>query len=148
MHIIITGFCHKSIATREVSLSRSEDGTIGMGVTARLQFAAPTNEGMTFRLCLSQGEIIMYSSTIPNPSSAQYIWNDTVTANTCLTVFYDILSEHHQNRRQNSTESNMTLLYITLEGQDEVNRFTFSSSKAFGMYCIHCTRAEYELNSY
>ena len=128
----LIGFYHKSIATQEVSLSTSEDGTIGMGVTARLQFAAPTNEGMTFRLCLSQGEIIIYSSTIPNPSSAQFIWNDTVTANTCLTVFYDI-SEHHQNRQQNSTESNMILLYITLEGQDEVNGFTFNSSKAFGM---------------
>ena len=109
-----------------------------MGITARLQFAAPTNEGMTFRplVCLSQGGITIYFSTIPNPSSAQHIWNDTVTANaSCLTVFYDI-SEHHQNRkqiRQNSTESNITLLYITLEGQNEVNRFTFNSSKAFGM---------------
>ena len=103
-----------------------------MGVTARLRFAAPTFERMTFRLCLSQGEIIIYSSTIPNPSSAQYIWRDTVTVNACLTVFYDI-SGHHQNRRQNSTESNITLLYITLEGQDEVNGFTFNSSKAFGM---------------
>ena len=109
-----------------------------MGITARLQFAAPTVEGMTFRLCLSQGEITIYSSTIPNPSSAQCIWNDTVTTNACLTVFYDI-SRHHQNRkqiRQNSTESNITLLYITLEGQDEVNKFTFNSSKAFGMLLL------------
>ena len=128
-------FCHKSIATQDVSLSTSEGGTIGVGITARLQFAAPTIEGMTFRLCLSQGEIIIYSSTIPNPSSAQYIWRDTVTTNTCLTVFYNIRG-HHQNRkqkRQTSTESDMMLLYITLEGQDEVNRFTFNSSKAFGM---------------
>ena len=129
-------FSHKSIATQEVSLSTSEDGTIAVGITARLQFAAPTIERMTFRLCLSQGEIIiLYSSTIPNPSSAQYIWRDTVTANTCLTVFYNIRG-HHQNRkqkRQTSTESDMMLLYITLEGQDEVNRFTFNSSKAFGM---------------
>jgi hypothetical protein len=98
-----------------------------MGVTARLRFAAPVVEGMTFRLCLSKGEIIIYSSTIPNPSSAQYIWQDTVTANTCLTVFYDISG-------QTSTESDMMLFYITLKGQDEFNKFTFNSSKAFGAY--------------
>ena len=81
-----------NIATQDVSFSTAEDGTIGMGVTARLRFIVPVAEGMTFRLCLSQGQITIYSSTTPNPNSAQYIWRDTVTANaellprTCLTV--------------------------------------------------------------
>ena len=98
-----------------------------MSVTARLRFTAPVAEGMTFKLCLKQGQITIYSSTTPNPNSAQYIWRDTVTANaeliprTCLTVFYEI-SQNDTNRQlkqQNSTD--VVSLYITLEGHDELN---------------------------
>ena len=134
-----------SVATQDVSFSTAEDGIIGMGVTARLRFAAPVAEGMTFRLCLSHGQITIYSSTIPNPNSAQYIWRDTVTANTellpptCLTVFYEVSrnDSNRQHKRQISTD--VVSLYVTLEGQDELNKFTFNSSNGnvtfpIGMY--------------
>ena len=111
-----------------------------MGTTARFQFLVPTAEGMTFELCLRQGQIIIYSSTTPNPSSVQYIWRNTVTADvqyinpTCLTVFHEISGNftNRQHKRQISTH--MVSLYITLEGQDNLNIFTFNSSRGNGIF--------------
>ena len=124
-------------ATPTIPISTFKNGTIPMNATARFLYTVPAAEGMTFRLCLSEGQVTIYASTIPNPSSAQYTWRHTVRANvlhlTCQSTFYNFynnLNEPNFNRRRKRQQiSNDTMsLYITLEGQDDVNRFTFNGS--------------------
>ena len=110
---------------------------------ARFRFTVPVSEGMTFRTCLRDGEVTIYASTIPNPSSAQYIWHQTLRADgdlQCLSTFYDI-EFNNQRRKRRQISSDTVSLYITLEGQDDVNEFTFNSSvgntaQNFGMNFI------------
>ena len=124
--------------TTDVSLSTPEDGSLGPGVTARLRITASVAQGMTFRLCLSAGQIVIYASTRPNPSSAHYIWHYNVSANAfpinCLTQYYDLrgtssvsVNENRRRKRQQALSDTISV-YITLEGQEDINTFTFNSS--------------------
>ena len=123
-------------ATPEVTVSTPEEGTIGLGVTSRLRYTAPVAEGLTFRLCLRNGHIIIYASTLPNPSSALYDRRETVRASahpiTCLTMFYEFgsrsTSEENRRRKRQLPPTETFSLYITLEGQDDINDFIFNSS--------------------
>ena len=103
---------------------------------------------MTFRLCVRNGRIVLYASTIPNPSSAQFGWRETVRATAhsirCSTLFYNLTLEDNQSqggntevsgndfgrrkRRQVSSDSATVTVYVTLEGQEEMNEFNFNSS--------------------
>lgn len=120
--------------TPEVSLSQLESGTIEEGASTRLRLIAPAADGVTFRLCIRRGRIILYASTIPNPSSAIYDWYDEVTATaqplTCSTTFFDLTlgQSTSENRKRRQLLSVTATLYITLEGQDDINEFTFNSS--------------------
>lgn len=119
--------------SQDVSISEPASGILERGVTTRLRFVTPVADGITFRLCLTSGRIVIYASTIPNPSSAQYGWRDEVIAAahplTCLTSYFDPQSEDDTNKRKRRrTSVTVTLsLYITLEGQDEKNEFSFDS---------------------
>ena len=154
-----------SIAFQELSLSEEEGGTLKRGATTRLQytFQNETNHNLTFRLCVTKGRIIIYASSIPNPGSAQYDERDELNHNpffpiTCLTkVYYQIndgnsntfggqtVGNNYQNgrckRRQTTTEPEFApAIYITLEGQDDINEFNFNSSEgsvAFGRCMLH-----------
>lgn len=143
-----------SIAFQEVSLSEKEGGTLQRGATTRLQYTFQNKTNLTFRLCVAKGRIIIYVSSIPNPSSAQYDERDEINRNpffpiTCLTkVYYQInggksnifggqttsVGNSYQNgrrkRRQTTTEPEFApAIYIILEGQDDINEFNFNSSE-------------------
>ena len=122
-------YCNNT-ATTSVNISTLEEGVLIMNATARFRFTVPVTKGMTFRICLSDGEVTIYASTIPNPSSAQYTRRHTLRADgdlRCLSTFYDF--EFKNRRRKRRQISNDTVsLYITLEGHDDVNEFTFNSS--------------------
>ena len=122
-----------------MSFSDLQSGTLERDASIRLRFIAPVTEGLTFRICIRQGRIVIYASTIPNPSSAQYGWRGEVTADsTCLTTFYDIRGETNTQSVQNgrrkkrqsldSSASDTIPFYISLEGLDDVNVFSFNSS--------------------
>lgn len=101
-----------------------------MNATARFRFAVPVAEGMTFRICLSDGQVTIYASTIPNPNSALYTRRQTLRADddlSCLKTFYDF-EFNNQRRKRRQTSNDTASLYITLEGQDDINEFTFNSS--------------------
>ena len=122
-------------ATQDLNLEDEESGSLEQGATIRLRYVAPVTLGMTFRLCVEEGRIIVYASTIPNPSSAQYGWRDEVTASahplTCLTTFYNLApmqSNRGGTRRRRQTVDDTTSLYITLEGRDGINDFSFDSA--------------------
>ena len=131
VYMEINSICHT--ATQTVTVSMQEEGEIEMGVTTRLRYTVPVAEGMTFRLCLRNGQIIIYASTLPNPSSAQYTWRDIVTASaqpiSCLTMFYELrMSEDNKRRKRRQLTASTASLYITLEGQGDKSEFIFNSS--------------------
>ena len=142
--------------------SEQASGTLEMGATTRLRYKFEAERNLTFRLCVSNGRIIVYASSIPNPNSAQYEERDEVNHMptlqiTCLTkIYYRIDGESNSlggqtnevennyfrkcKRRQVSSELETSIIYITLEGQDDINEFNFNSSEGsitFGKYYIH-----------
>ena len=129
MQLIIIINCNNT-ATTSIPISTEEKGVIAMNATARFRFTVPVAVGMTFNICISDGEITIYASTIPNPSSAQYTRHNTLRADDdllCLSTFYDF--EFTNQRRKRRQISNDTVsLYITLKGENDVNEFTFNSS--------------------
>ena len=122
-------YCNNT-ATTSIPISTEEKGMIAMNATARFRFTVPVAVGMTFNMCISDGEITIYASTIPNPSSAQYTRHHSLRADgdlRCLSTFYDF--EFTNQRRKRRQISNDTVsLYITLKGQNDINEFTFNSS--------------------
>ena len=118
--------------SQDVTLQQLESGTLERGATARLRFTVPADEGLTFRLCISEGRIVIYASTIPNPNSAQHNWRDAVRANAhpinCLTSFYEITESNNRRKRRQLPSPELATIYISLEGQEEVNMFNFNSS--------------------
>ena len=120
----------------DVSISEPASGILHKHVTARLKIIVPVEEGLTFRLCVRRGQVIIYASTLPNPSSVQYDWRDTVMASvhpiTCLTRIYELQLDDNEivrnnNKRKRRQIAESATLYITLEGQDVVNEFSFDS---------------------
>ena len=128
---------------QEVDVSRVERGILDRDSVVRLRFEASVTNGLTFRICIRQGRIAVYASTTPIPSSAQYGWrgevSDDLTFIPCLTTFYDILGEilsveidndGQRKKRQSSDPSFDSIpFYVTLEGLNDVNIFTFNSSE-------------------
>ena len=140
--------------------SEQASGTLEMGATTRLRYIFEAERNLTFRLCVSNGRIIVYASSIPNPNSAQYEEQDEVNHMpslqiTCLTKIYYRVDDGESNsfegqtneaenndflkrkRRQVTSELETSIIYITLEGQDDINEFNFNSSEGsvtFGKY--------------
>lgn len=135
MHaIIILLFYSLHAASQDIHLSDSADGSLERGAVARLRYITPVVQGMTFRLCIRNGRIVLYASTIPNPSRVQYMWLEEVEANAhpinCITQLFELtgVSNRRRRRRQLASDSATRILYITLEGQEDVNKFSFNSS--------------------
>lgn len=140
-------------AFQDVRLSEEESGTLESGATAKLKFTFEAEETFTFRLCVTNGRIIIYASSMPNPSSALYDQRDEIShipsfPITCLTkIYYDLsrgVAGTNQGGGQTSINENnnfgrrkrrqispgfATAIYITLEGQDDINEFKFNSSR-------------------
>ena len=55
----------------------------------RISFSPPAEEGITVRICIHEGQIVLYVSTsIPNPSAAFYDWSKTLKAPNISTPQY------------------------------------------------------------
>ena len=123
------------IGSQDTTTSELRNGSLIRHATLRLRFTTPVDEGLTFRLCISEGQIIIYASTTPNPSNAQYERRDEVSADRnfpCLSIFYETQSEgigRRKRRQALSDSTKSTSLYISLEGQDDMNVFSFNSSE-------------------
>ena len=125
-----------------IEVGELEEGTLEKGSSVRISFEAPAEEGITVRFCVLRGKIALYASTsIPNPSVALHEWVDIITAEenqhsiTCHTSFYDLnLPDLNQaNRRKRETEETIIVtLYISIEGQENLNEFQLNSSYGGG----------------
>ncbi len=103
----------------------------------RISLEPPAEDGITVRLCIHRGRVVLYASTtVPNPSAALHEWVDIVTAPenqhsiACHTSFYDLnkrdLNQVPRAKRQ--TEETTVTLYISIEGQENLNEFQLNSS--------------------
>ena len=123
------------------------------GGSVRISFSAPAEEGITVRLCVHEGQIILYASTsVPNPSAALHDWNTTIRAPeyqhtlVCSSTFFNnlgspnLISENilSRGRRQTGENSNDSVtLYLSVEGLENFNEFSLNSSQGkfnFGMH--------------
>ena len=125
-----------------------------MGSTSRLRFTGPGDEGVTVKICIDRGVIIVYGSyTVPNPNAALHDFSATlnatggeVMASSCLVSHVnssDIARSMRDcsycrpntlGRRRRQADEEVTI-YITIEGvSDTESQFTVNSSfgDAFG----------------
>lgn len=122
-----------------------------MGSVTRLEFSGEGSEGVTVRICISEGVIVIYGSyTIPNPSAALNDFSTVLSAvmpTTCFATHATLddisgddtcslcaASEPVKKKRQADDEM-MVTVYITIEGMSETeSQFSVNSSlgEAFG----------------
>jgi len=145
-----------------VMMEEEQNGVIPMGSVSRLRFSGPGNEGVTVRICIDQGVIIVYGSyTVPNPNAALYDFSrilraaeGEVTPSNCLISHVNI-EDVARNRRDCSQcgttntsggrgrkkrqagkdEAPIVTVFITIEGASDMeNHFSVNSSfgTAFG----------------
>ncbi len=132
-----------------------------MGSVTRLAYTAPVDEGVTVKICIDQGAIVVYGSyTVLNPSSALHDFSEILTAaegevmpSRCLVshiTMEDVLRNSRdcsqcgdiaarRKRQLPDEETMMVTVYIAIEGaSDAENQFSINSSigSAFGMLYI------------
>ena len=142
-------------------------GEIGMGVTSRLEFPGSRDTGVSVRICVDRGVVIVYGSyTSPNPNAAMHDFseilravNGVVTPASCLTSYATIndvggqeddlcnecisnlLPERRKRQANEEERERDVVIYITIEGaSDALNQFTVESEigGAFGKKELTC----------
>ena len=139
-----------------------DNGALNMGSVSRLEFSGPADEGVTVRICIEQGVIVVYGSyTIPNPTAALHDFSEILSAAdgeltpvSCFTksaTLDDIMGGSEEEgctlcdaplprrkKRQAEEEEEATVtVYVTIEGASESeNQFSVDSTTGtrFGKY--------------
>lgn len=124
-----------------------QNGAVSMGSISRLQFPGPRMEGVTVRICVKVGAVMVYGSyTTPSPSAALNDFSEVLgTEKTCLTLHATTSSGSNENSCSLCNSRNewqagemtgeMLMMYATIEGISETeSRFSVNSSvgNAFG----------------
>lgn len=102
-----------------------------MNSVSRLRFTGSGNEGVTARICLDQGEIVVLgSSTYSTPSAALHDFRQVITAGDCRNFF---ASTAHVNsaRCNRNSRANETTLYLTIQGASTTDS-QYSIDSSFG----------------
>ncbi len=140
-------------------MEREQSGEVGMGATARLRISGPGSEGVSIRICIDRGVIVVYGSyTSPNPNLALHDFSQElsapdgeVTPASCLTSYItlddvnarsedeDVCSVCRSTlpgrRKRQVSEETEVVVYITIEGvSDTINQFNINTQigSAFG----------------
>lgn len=128
------------IAATPVQVGNESHITVGGNGTERLSFSTLLEEGITIRICITAGRLLLYASTtVRNPSEALSNWQGAITtvnltSINCLTSFFH--NVHNKRRKRAVTESERGMLYLTIEGVENSNEFTVNSENGnvtFGM---------------
>lgn len=113
-----------------------------LGTVSYFQYQLP-DEGMTLRLNVAEGRIILYGSTkIQNPNSALYeIRLETESNEDVFISPADIVSDDGiivKRSRARREQSNLTMIYITIEGLHNNNSYiletTFGDTSTCKLY--------------
>ena len=133
-----------TIERSAVSIGEEQNGTISANSTARLEFSGSGAEGVTIRICIERGAIMVHGSyTDPNPSAAYYDFSylltaaeGEVTASSCSTTHVtmdDVARTTEEcdqcSGREKRQAEDIVTVYITIEGASDVeNEFSVNSS--------------------
>jgi len=119
-------------------VGEASSGSLDRGGTARLNFALPV-EGITIRLCVSQGYLVLYasvSSTAPNSAVNDFMLE---IGTGCSDIYIDptdtgngIDNSMGRRKRQmfssTASESANITLYVSIEGVEERNTFILQTT--------------------
>ena len=108
----------------------ASSGSLNKGGTVRLNFPLPV-EGITIRLCVSQGYLVLYasvSSTTPNSAVNDFMLE---IGTGCSDIYIDPRetgngidnSMGRRKRQMSALESANLTLYVSIEGVEERNTF-------------------------
>lgn len=140
---------------QSVPIGSEDNGVLSRGSATRLRFTGPRAEGVTVRICVDQGVIVVYGSyAVPNPSSALHDFSTILRAaggevgtSDCLVshvTIDDVMRSNprdcsqcrtsSQGRRKRQTQkegSTEVTIYITIEGVSDTDG-QFSVESSFG----------------
>ena len=90
------------------------------------------SEGVTIRLCVWNGMITLYISQFPNPNNVRNDHQATVATKHRLAVNCSAIFEKegydYGNRQRRQQALLAGILYISIEGHDNVNKFSLTST--------------------
>ena len=99
------------------------------GNQARYQFLVP-EEGITVRLCIQNGRVVLYASTVvPNPNAAFYEYQlECIDCNNCdLYVGPEVTPGKKRSLYKRQSDTNVTL-YVAVEGLADNSTFILDST--------------------
>lgn len=103
-----------------------------MNSVSRLRFTASGDEGVTARICLDQGEIVVHgSSTYSTPNMALNDFSAVITPGSCRNFFASTAHVNGARCNQNSQQTNQTTLYLTIQGKS-TTQSQYSITSSFG----------------
>ena len=129
---------------QQVANNAITEGTADRGSVSRLQFSGSVTEGVSIRICIKEGGIVIYGSySNPNPGAAFHDFSENLdsTSSQCLTSHVDqsTISRSEtcssceidniiRSKRQ-IEDVEMINVYITIEGSVDSSRFSVTSEE-------------------
>lgn len=132
-----------SLLVSEGNQTISED-TFTVGERMRYQYSIGP-EGVTLRLCISQGEVVLYASTVvPDPNAAynhltlKPIINDSINGTLCADEFIDsnLLGLGSLSNRTKRQAMETERLFVVIEGVATSSSFTLESNPGNTTKCM------------
>ena len=122
-------------------ISQETDGVADEGSISRLKFTSSHDEGISIKICLQVGRVVIYGSySVPNPGPALYDFKEELSAGTsqCLTTHAtrnsslekddcNLCGAHRSRRGKRLAESDQVIVYVTIEGTANSSRYTVNS---------------------
>jgi len=115
------------------------EGTADQGSVSRLQFSASSARGVSIRICIEGGGIVIYGSySNPNPNSALHDFREELseTGSQCYTSHINQTTAcEHTNRRRRKRQADDTeiTVYITITGSMNGSKFSVESEDGRGL---------------
>ena len=129
---------------QQVANNATTTGTADRGSVSRLQFSGSITEGVSIRICMEEGGIVIYGSySIPNPGAALHDFSEKLdpTSSQCLIYHIDKKTTSRSKtcsscerdnviRSKRQVEDIETInVYITIEGSVDDSRFSVTSQE-------------------
>ena len=129
-----------------------QNGTLTEGANVRYELDIP-EEGVTVRLCVREGSIILYASyTVTNPNEALHDFRREVISTgtiNCDDAFIPPENTGSNRRKRQSEMESPSTLFISVVGVEEQNDFDVETSEGDntvqGEYC--CAQQIFDLIS-
>jgi len=128
-----------------VPINQEKKGVADEGSVSRLKFTSSHNEGVSIKICIQVGQVIIYGSySIPNPGPALYDFREELNAgkSQCLTTHATRNSTaekdsclscgSRRNRGKRLAKNDQFTVYVTIEGTANSSHYTVNSDTSKG----------------